>query len=103
MIRLEMKNIQYDINREAAKISALSSSKTHKYEYLTEEDILPSNQQQIIEQARFTYSPLGKAFEKQIKTIEGQREIQTKAIQDQRQVKTIKKYDHDAQDTPFIS
>ena len=50
--------LQYDINREAAKISALSSGKIHKYEYLTGEDILPSNQQQIIEQARFTYSPL---------------------------------------------
>ena len=52
--------LQYNINREAAKISALSSGKIHKYEYLTGEDILPSNQQQIIEQARFTYSPLGK-------------------------------------------
>ena len=56
--------------REAAKISALSSCKIHKFEYLTGKDILPSNQQQITEQARFTYSPLGKAFEKQIKTIE---------------------------------
>ena len=55
--------LQY-INREAAKTSALSSGKIHKYEYLTGEDILPSNQQQITEQARFTYSPLGKAFEK---------------------------------------
>ena len=64
--------LQYDIDREAAKISALSSGKIHKYEYLTGEDILPSNQQQIIEQAKFTYSPLGKAFEKQIKTIEDQ-------------------------------
>ena len=62
--------LQYDINREAAKISALSSGKIHKYEYLTGEDILPSNQQQMIEQAKFTYSPLGKAFEKQIKTTE---------------------------------
>ena len=60
--------LQYDINREAAKISALSSAKIHQYEYLTGEDILPSNQQQIIEQARFTYSPLRKAFEKQIKS-----------------------------------
>ena len=69
--------LQYDINREAAKISALSSGKIHKYDYLTGEDILPSNQQQIIEQARFTYSTLGKAFEKQIKTIEdkGQKQI----------------------------
>ena len=64
--------LQYDINREAAKISALSSGKIHKYEYLTGEDILPSNQQQIIEQAKFTYFPLGKAFEKQIKTVKDQ-------------------------------
>ena len=64
--------LQYDINREAAKISALSSGKTGKHEYLTGEEILPSNQQQIIEQAKFTYSPLGKAFKKQIKTIEDQ-------------------------------
>ena len=64
--------LRYDINREAAKISAKSSGKFYKYEYVTGEDILPSNQQQIIEQARFIYSPLGKAFEKQIKTIEDQ-------------------------------
>ena len=64
--------IPWTINREAAKISALLSGKIHKYEYLTGEDILPSNQQQIIEQAKFTYSPLGKAFEKQVKTIEDQ-------------------------------
>ena len=71
--------LQYDINREAAKISALSSGKIHKYEYFTGEDILPSNQQQVIEQARFTDSPLGKAFEKQIKTIEyqGQKQVDT--------------------------
>ena len=56
--------LQYDINRDAAKILALSSGKIDKYEYLTGEEILPSTQQQIIEQAKFTYSPLGKAFEK---------------------------------------
>ena len=54
--------LQYDINREAAKISASSSGKIGKYEYLTAEDILPSSQQQLIEQTKFTYSPLGKAF-----------------------------------------
>ena len=59
--------LQYDINRDAAKISALSSNKIDKYEYLTGEDILLSNQQQIIEQTRFTFSPLGKAVEKQSK------------------------------------
>ena len=63
---------QYDINREAAKISALSSGKIDKYEYLTGEEILPPDQNRIIEQAKFIYSPLGKAFEKQIKTIEEQ-------------------------------
>ena len=72
--------LQYDIDREAAKISTLSSGKIHKYEYLTGEDILPSNQQEIIEQARFTYSPLGKAFEKQIKTTEDQGEKQADAL-----------------------
>ena len=91
--------LHYDINREAAKISASLS----KYEYLTDKDILPSNQQKIIEQARFTYSLLGKAFKKQIKTIEDQGEKQIKAIQDQGKVKIIKKYDYDAEDTPFIS
>ena len=57
--------LQHDINREAGKISVLSSGKICKYEYLTGKNILPSNQQQIIEQAKFTYSPLGKAFENQ--------------------------------------
>ena len=56
--------LQYGINREAAKKSAFSSGKIHKYEYLTGEDILPSNKQQIIEQVRFTYSTLRKAFKK---------------------------------------
>ena len=68
--------LQYDINREAAKTSALSSGKVIKYKYLTGKYILPSNQQQIIEQAKFTHSPLGKAFEKQIKTMEDQGEKQ---------------------------
>ena len=74
--------LQYDINREAAKISALSPGKILKYEYLTGEDILPSNQQQIIEQTKFTYSPLEKAFEKQIKTIEDRGEKQIDALKD---------------------
>ena len=63
------KKLQYNINREAAKIPASSSDKIHNYEYLTSEDILPSNQQQIIEQAKFTYSRLGKAFEKQVEAL----------------------------------
>ena len=57
-------NVQLNINREAGKISALSSGKIDKYEYLTGDKRLPSNQKQIIQQAKFTYSPLGKAFQK---------------------------------------
>ena len=78
--QIRNEKLQYDLNREAAKISALSSGKVHKYEYLTGEDILLSNQQQIIEQAKFTYSPLGKAFEKQKKAIEDQGEKQIDAL-----------------------
>ena len=61
MIRDE--KLQY-INREAAKISALSG-KIGKYVYVIGEEILPSDQRRVIEQAKFTYSPLGKALEKQ--------------------------------------
>ena len=80
--QIKDEKLQYDINREAAKISALSSDKIDKYEYLTGEEILPSNQQQITEQAKFTYSPLGKAFEKQMKTIEDQGKKQIDALAD---------------------
>ena len=73
--------LQYDIDREASKISALSSGEIDKYEYLTGEEILPSNQQQIIEQAKFNYSPLRKAFEKQIKTIEDLKPKEIKPIE----------------------
>ena len=72
--------LRYDINREAAKISGLSSGKIYKQEYLTGQDILPSNQQQIIEQAKFTYSYFGKAFEKHIKTIKDQGQKQVEAL-----------------------
>ena len=65
--QIKDENLQYKINREGAKISALSSG---KYEYLTGEDMLASNRQQIIQQTKFTFSPLGKVFDKQIKTIE---------------------------------
>ena len=79
--QIKDEKLRYDINREAAKIFALSSGKIHKYEYLTGEDILPSNQQQIIEQTKFTYSPLGKAFDKQIETIKDQGKKQVGALE----------------------
>ena len=94
--------LQYDINREVAKISLLSSGKTDKYEYLTGEEILPSTQEQIIEQAKFTYSPLGKAFEKQTKTIKYQGEKQIKAIQDKRPIKPMEKFTHGINDSPIV-
>ena len=91
--QIKDEKLQYDINGEAAKISALSSGKLDKYDYLTGEEILPSNQQQIIQQAKFNYSPLLKAIEKQIKTIEDQGEKQVKAIQD-KQIVNINKDDY---------
>ena len=62
--------LQYNINRDEAKISTLSSGKIDKNKYLTGKEIFPSKQKQIIERAKCTYSPLGKAFKKQTKTIE---------------------------------
>ena len=66
--------LQYSINREGAKIWALSSGKIYIYinKYLTDEEILPTNQRLIIEQAKFACYPLGKAFAKQTKTIDNQ-------------------------------
>ena len=57
MIRLKMKNCNIIL-------TTLSSGKIYKYEYLTGEEIVPSDQSRIIEQIKFTYSSLGKAFEK---------------------------------------
>ena len=70
--KIKNDKLQYDINGEARKISALSSVKIDEYEYLTGEEILPSDQIRIIKQAKLTYSALSKVFEKQIKTIEEQ-------------------------------
>ena len=81
--KIRGKKLQYDNNREAAKLSALSSGKVDKYEYLRGKEILPSDQRRVIEQATLTYSPLGKAFEKQRKTIEVQVKKQKDAITNQ--------------------
>ena len=63
----------------------------------------PSNQQQVIEQAKFTYSPLGKDLEKQIKAVEDQGQRQIKTIQNQGEINAIKKYSFDNENTPLIS
>ena len=82
----------------------MSSGKLHKYEYLTGEDILPSTQQQIIEQTKFTYPPLGKAFDKEIKTIEdqGKKQVALNTLKSDNKI-TIKKCIYDPKDIPFIS
>ena len=55
---------QYDINREATKIWALSSGKNDEYKFHTAEEILTSDQSRIKEEAKFTYCPIRSAFEK---------------------------------------
>ena len=82
MIKLRLKNCNMLLTEEPQKILALSSGKIDKYEYLKGKEILPTDQRRIKEQARFTCSPLGKAFEKQIKTIEEQGEKQTNALEE---------------------
>ena len=82
--KIRDQKLQHDINREAAKIWALSSGKINKYGYLTGKEILHPEQSGVIEQAKFTYYRLEKAFEKQIKTIENQVEKQIKPIEEHR-------------------
>ena len=53
---------QYDLDRKAAKISALSSGELEKYEYLTDEDL--GYKADVVQKAKFEYSPLGKVFNK---------------------------------------
>ena len=102
--KIRDEKLQYDINRQVAKISTLSLGKIDKYEYLTGEELLPSDQNRVIEQAKFTYSSLGKAYKKQIKIIKNQGENQTKGIEEhgKQQVESnalIKKYDYGTKKT----
>ena len=60
--KIRDEKLQYDISKEAVKVSTLSSGKINKYEYFRSEEILPTDQNWMIEQAKFTFSPLGKAF-----------------------------------------
>ena len=70
--KIRDEKLQYDINREAAKLSALLYGKIDQYKFLTGKDILPPDQRRVIEEAMFTYYPLGKVFEQLTKTIEEQ-------------------------------
>ena len=79
--KIRDEKLQYDITREAAKISALSSGKIDKYKYLTGEEILPSHQRQITEQAKFTYSPRENAFENKLKYLKNKEENKEMLLQ----------------------
>ena len=63
--KIRYEDLQYNANREAAKLAAYWSNKIGKYQYLTSEQLLPSNQSIIIDQAKCTCTPLGEAFENQ--------------------------------------
>ena len=103
--KIKQNEAQYDLDRKAAKISALSSKNLDKYEYLTGEDL--GLKASTVEQAKFEYSPLGKFFNKGLKeeekkegllkrltNIEDKNEEQLKAIEDQKEIQTkiISKY-----------
>ena len=91
--KIEANQAQYDLDREADKIPALSSKELDKYDYLTVEDL--GYKPGAVEQAKFEYSPLGKVFNKglekdkkegllkQLKSIEGKNEEQLETIKDQ--------------------
>ena len=102
MIRLKMKKYDMILTENLPKYQPYHPAKLISMNILLVR-ILPSNQQQIIEQTKFIYYPLRNAFEKQIKIIEEQEEKQIKAIQDQGQVKRIKTYIYDNEYTPLIS
>ena len=89
--RIRDERLQYNINRAATKISALSSGKIDRYEFLTGAEILPPDQRRVIEQANFTYYPLGKAFEKQTKTIEEQGKKRIDATNQIKKLAALKK------------
>ena len=92
--KIKQNEAQYDLDRKAAKISALSSGNLDKYEYLIGEDL--NYKPSTVEQVKFDYSPLSKFFNrglkeevkkegllKRLKNIVGKNEEQLKAIKDQ--------------------
>ena len=78
--KIRDEKMQHDIGKEAAKMSALPSGKIFNYEYLTSKEILPSDESRITKQAKFKYSSLGNALEKQKKAIEDQKKKQINAV-----------------------
>ena len=90
--KINQNEAQYDLDREAAKISAFSWNNLDKYEYLTGEDL--DYKPSVIEQARLEYSPLGKVFNKGLKEEDEKGGFlkRRKNIEDkiEKQLKTIK-------------
>ena len=90
--KIKSNQTQYDLDKEAVKIFALSSKELEKYKYLTSEDL--GHKSRVVEQAKFEYSPLGKVFNKGLekedkkegllksfKNIEDKKEKQLKMIE----------------------
>ena len=114
--KIKQNEAQYDLDRKAAKISALSSNNLNKYEYLTGEDL--SLKPSTVEQAKFEYFPMGKIFNKGLKeddkkeglfksleNIKDKNEKQLKAIEDQgkEQLEEIKNIDIDSKSLKAIN
>ena len=114
--KIKQNEAQYDIDKTAAKISALSSKNLDKCEYLTGENL--NYKPSTVDQTKFDYSPLGKFFNrrlkeedkkegllKRLKNIEGKNEEQLKAIKDQgkKQLKEIKKIKTDSKSSKMVS
>ena len=104
--KIKANEAQYNLDREAAKISALSNGELEKYEYLTGEDL--GYNPDVVQKAKFEYSPLGKVFNKvlyesdrkkgllkRLENIEGKNEQQLEVIKDQgeRQLEAFSSYD----------
>ena len=79
--KIRGEKLQYDINREVAKILALSSRKIDIYEYLTFKEVLPDDVTRLIKEAKSAFSSSGKALEKQTETIKNQDEKEIKQIE----------------------
>ena len=101
--KIKQNEAQYDLDREAAKISALSSNNLDKYEYLTGEDLglKPST----VEQAKFEYSPLGKIFNKGLSEEDKKEGIlkRLKNIEDKNKVKNKVKNKDIKEVTDFVN
>ena len=61
-------NEQFNLDRQAAKVSALSSRNLNKYQYLTDKDL--GYKPDVVQKAKFEYSPLGQVFKKGLDTSE---------------------------------